>query len=132
MGIKHNFDHYKTLFHQATDLLLLRLQLLQLDISQQTQGLIQLLAVLLLCMVLLLIALMSVLFGLNAVLPEAAKQWAFFAFTAVLLATVAILWRMALRHWQQHSQQMGQTLADMKQDVAYLRGQHQREMHHEE
>lgn len=131
MGIKQDFQHYKTLFHQAMDLLLLRLQLLQLDISQQTQGLIRLLAILLLCMVLLLIALMSLLLGFNAVLPEAVKKWAFFALTALLLAVVVGLWRTALRRWQQQGQQVGQTLADMRQDVAYLRGQGSRGTHHE-
>lgn len=131
MGIKQDFQHYKALFHQAMDLLLLRLQLLQLDISQQTQGLIRLLAILLLCMVLLLIALMSLLLGFNAVLPEAVKKWAFFALTALLLAVVVGLWRTALRRWQQQGQQVGQTLADMRQDVAYLRGQGSRGTHHE-
>ena len=82
-------------------------------------------------MVLLLIALMSLLLGFNAVLPEAVKKWAFFALTALLLAVVVGLWRTALRRWQQQGQQVGQTLADMRQDVAYLRGQGSRGTHHE-
>ena len=131
MGIKQDFQHYKTLFHQAIDLLLLRLQLLQLDISQQTQGLIRLLAILLLCMVLLLIALMSLLLGFNAVLPEAVKKWAFFFFFFLLLGVVVGLWGCGVRGWYLHGLQVGQTLADMRQDVAYLRGQGLRDKHHE-
>ena len=131
MGIKQDFHHYKTLFHQSIDLLLLRLQLLQLDISQQAQSLIRLLVIVLLCMILLLIALMSFLFGLNAVLPDTAKKWVFFVLSTLLLVVIVSLWRSASRHWQQQGQQVGQTLADIQQDVAYLRGQSSRKTHHE-
>ena len=116
MSLKHNINHIRFLINQGADLLLLRLQILGIDLSGQATGFIKITAALLAGSVLLLAALVSLFFGLDAVLPVNIKIW-------VLLLLIAwFLLARALSGWRQAGVQVASTLADMRRDLDTLRG----------
>jgi len=63
MGIKQEIEHTKTLLNQGFDLLLLRLQVINLDLAEQAENAFRTLLALLFSAVLLFIALFAALFG---------------------------------------------------------------------
>ena len=73
MNIAQEIRQIKTLMAQGAQLLLLRLRLLRLDLGAKLTDIIIVLAMLAVIAVALLVGLISLLFGLQAVLPEAAK-----------------------------------------------------------
>ena len=122
MSLKHNLTHIRFLINQGADLLLLRLQILGIDLSGQASGLIKITAALLAGSVLLLAALVSLFFGLDAVLPVHAKIWVFFGLPVLLLLIAWFLLTRALSGWRQAGVQVASTLADMRRDLDTLRG----------
>ena len=72
MGIKDEIGHAKTLFDKGTDLLLLRLRLLTLDLADQAASTFKIAAALLLAAVLLFAAVLALMFGLNRLLGDTA------------------------------------------------------------
>ena len=70
MGIRQNIEHAKTLLNQGIDLLLLRLQILNLDLAEQAENVFRIIIWLVVSGILLLIAFISLLFGLNRVLSD--------------------------------------------------------------
>ena len=71
MGIKQEIEHTKTLLNQGIDLLLLRLQVINLDLAEQAENAFRTLLALLFSAVLLFVALFAALFGLpSASLPS--------------------------------------------------------------
>ena len=122
MSLKHNINHIRFLINQGTDLLLLRLQILGIDLSGQATSLIKITAALLAGSVLLLAALVSLFFGLDAVLPVNIKIWVFFGLPVLLLLIAWFLLARALSGWRQVGVQVASTLADMRRDLDTLRG----------
>ena len=77
--------------------------------------------------ILLLVAFISLLFGLNRVLPDTAAIWVFFGITTVCLIVIAVLFSEALKGWRSQNNKIATTLQDIKADIAYLRGQDMQE-----
>ena len=120
MNIAQEIRQIKTLMAQGAQLLLLRLRLLRLDLGAKLTDIIIVLAMLAVIAVALLVGLISLLFGLQAGLPEAAKPWVFFGVcTACLLAIVLLAWRIP-SILQRNVQQISQTLGDMQDDLNRL------------
>lgn len=122
MSINESIRHYKTLADQGSELLLLRLRLLILDVSEQVNGLVKSFAAVAISAVLLLTALISLLFGLNTVLSQQAKAWVFFGIPVFVLLVVLALLFSVMNIWRNKAVNISQTLAEMQQDLACLRG----------
>ena len=120
MGIRQNIEHTKTLLNQGIDLLLLRLQILNLDLAEQAENVFRII-------ILLLIAFISLLFGLNRALSDTAAIWVFFGITALSLIVIAILFGKVSKDWRSQNNQIAATLQDIRADIACLRGQDMQE-----
>ena len=100
MGIRQNIEHTKTLLNQGIDLLLLRLQILNLDLAEQAENVFRIIIWLVVSGILLLIAFISLLFGLNRALSDTAAIWVFFGITALSLIVIAILFGKVSKDWR--------------------------------
>ena len=123
MSIRQDITGIKKIFAQGSDLLLLRLRVLRLDLEEQAAGVLKIAAVVAAAAVLCLVALIAALFGLNTVLPPEAKVWTFFGITAGALLVVLILLMQVSRIWRNGRAGVSQTLQDMQGDLLHLRGQ---------
>lgn len=127
MGIRQNIEHTKTLLNQGIDLLLLRLQILNLDLAEQAENVFRIIIWLVVSGILLLIAFISLLFGLNRALSDTAAIWVFFGITALSLIVIAILFGKVSKNWRSQNNQIAATLQDIRADIACLRGQDMQE-----
>ena len=122
MGIKQDLATLKTVAAQGSELLLLRLRVLQMDANEQMRGVLMIAALIAAAAVLLLVMLVAVLLGLNVVLTAQAKIWLFFGVAAASVPAMwLLLWRIP-RIWQRNTAQIQQTLAALQQDLAALSG----------
>ena len=122
MGIKQDLATLKTLASQGSELLLLRLRVLQMDANAQLHGVLMIAALIALAAVVLLVALVALLLGLNVVLTAQAKIWLFFGAAAAGVPAMWLLLRRIPRIWQRDTAQVQQTLAALQQDLAALSG----------
>ena len=122
MGIRQDLATLKTLASQGSELLLLRLRVLQMDANEQLRGVLMIVALIAAAAVVVLVMLVALLLGLNVVLTAQAKIWLFFGVAAAGLPTMLILLRRIPRIWQRDTAQMQQTLAALQQDLAALSG----------
>ena len=122
MGIKQDLATLKTLASQGSELLLLRLRVLQMDANEQLRGVLMIVALIAAAAVVMLVMLVALLLGLNVVLSAQEKIWLFFGVAAASLPTMLILLRRIPRIWQRDTAQMQQTLAALQQDLAALSG----------
>ncbi len=122
MGIKQDLATLKTLASQGSELLLLRLRVLQMDANEQLRGVLMIVALIAAAAVVMLVMLVALLLGLNVVLSAQEKIWLFFGVAAAGLPTMMILLRRIPRIWQRDTAQMQQTLAALQQDLAALSG----------
>ena len=120
MGIKQDLATLKTVAAQGSELLLLRLRVLQMDVNEQMRGVLMIAALIAAAAVLLLVMLVALLLGLNVVLTAQAKMWLFFGVAAASVPAMW-LWRIP-RIWQRNTAQIQQTLAALQQDLAALSG----------
>lgn len=128
MNIKQEYRHVKAIISQGSDLLMLRTRILILDLQEQLTGLVGILTGIALAAVAVLVALLSLLFGLNAVLPQQAKIWVFFGIALLGIAIAAVL-LMRIPGTLTHSRhRLGQTLQDMQDDLSRLRGQYREQL----
>lgn len=127
MNFKQEYQHFKTLISQGSELLLLRLRLLRLDASEQLASVVKIVVLLAVAAILLLVGLIALMFGLNTVLTHEMKIWVFFGLTVacVLLAGGLLLW--IPRLWRNSSQPMSDTLQALQEDLRLLNGSHNRE-----
>ena len=123
MNLRQNIYHYKVLMHQGADLLLLRLRILGLDLSDQATTILKIIAAIVFAGALFSFGMISLLFGLDSALGAEAKIWVFFGIALACLLGIAALAAWIMSSWQQKSRQIAATLHDMQQDIAYLRGQ---------
>lgn len=121
-SLGRNLGHYKTLLSQGSELLLLRLRILALDLNVQVGNLVKIFATIVMAAVLLLVCLISLLFGLNSVLDPQVKVWFFLGFSIVLLLIVIGLLVWCVSSWKSQGGRLLGTLQDIQQDFAYLRG----------
>ena len=122
MGIKQDLATLKTLASQGSELLLLRLRVLQMDANEQLRGVLMIVALIAAVAVVMLVMLVALLLGLNVVLSTQAKIWLFFGVAAAGLPTMLILLRRIPRIWQRDTAQVQQTLAALQQDLAAFSG----------
>ena len=122
MSIKQDLATLKTLASQGSELLLLRLRVLQMDANEQLRGVLMIVALIAAAAVVMLVMLVALLLGLNVVLSAQEKIWLFFGVAAAGLPTMLILLRRIPRIWQRDTAQMQQTLATLQQDLAALSG----------
>ena len=123
MGIRQNIEPTKFLFNQGVDLLLLRLQVLNLDLAEQAGNVLRAAVWLVLAAVLLFIGLISALFGLNRILDDTAAVWVFFGIAAFCLLVIAAAGRAVIKNWRGQNNRIAETLRDIQTDIAYLRGE---------
>lgn len=123
MGIRQNIEQTKFLFNQGVDLLLLRLQVLNLDLAEQAGNVLRVAVWLVLAAVLLFVGLISALFGLNRILDDTAAVWVFFGIAAFCLLVIAAAGRAAIENWRGQNNRISETLRDIQTDIAYLRGE---------
>ena len=123
MGIRQNIEQTKFLFNQGVDLLLLRLQVLNLDLAEQAGNVLRVAVWLVLAAVLLFVGLISALFGLNRILDDTATVWVFFAIAAFRLLVIAAAGRAVIENWRGQNNRISETLRDIQTDIAYLRGE---------
>lgn len=122
MNIKRNFNHFQILLNQGVDLLLLRLRMLHLDLSDQAGCVMRIFAVIVLIGALFALSIVSLLLGLNHVLSDEAKIWVFFGISGVCLLSIVIMAAWAVSSWKHKNSQIAATLRDMQEDIAYLSG----------
>ena len=127
MGIRQNIEQTKFLFNQGVDLLLLRLQVLNLDLAEQVGNVLRAAVWLVLAAVLLFVGLISALFGLNRILDDTAAVWVFFGIAAFCLLVIAAAGRAVIENWRGQNNRISETLRDIQTDIAYLRGETGRE-----
>lgn len=123
MGIRQNIEQTKFLFNQGVDLLLLRLQVLNLDLTEQAGNVLRAAVWLVLAAVLLFVGLISALFGLNRILDDTAAVWVFFGIAAFCLLVIAAAGRAVIENWRGQNNRISETLRDIQTDIAYLRGE---------
>ena len=123
MSIRQNIEQTKFLFNQGIDLLLLRLQVLNLDLAEQAGNVLRAAVWLVLAAVLLFIGLISALFGLNRILDDTAAVWVFFGIAAFCLLMIAAAGRAVIENWRGQNNRISETLRDIQTDIAYLRGE---------
>ena len=113
MGIKQEIEHTKTLLNQGVDLLLLRLQVINLDLAEQAENAFRTLLALL----------FSAVFGLNRLLDAATAVKVFFIAAAVcIVAVMLLLWRI-WSAWRRHNGLFADSLNGLRNDIACLRGE---------
>ena len=123
MGIKDEIGHAKTLFDKGTDLLLLRLRLLTLDLADQAASTFKIAAALLLAAVLLFAAVLALMFGLNRLLGDTAALTVFFT-TATLCVLLALLsLRRITALWRIQNENLDAAVQGIRDDIACLRGE---------
>lgn len=122
MSLKQHINHFQVLLNQGVDLFLLRLRMLQLDISGQAAAVVRIFAAVVLMGALLVFGMISLLLGLNHVLSGEAKIWVFFGLAVGSLLAVAALASWSVSSWKSKNAQVAATLREMQQDIAYLRG----------
>ena len=123
MGIRQNIEQTKFLFNQGVDLLLLRLQVLNLDLAEQAGNVLRAAVWLVLAAVLLFVGLISALFGLNRILADMAAVWLFLGIAAFCLLVIAAAGRAVIENWRGQNNRISETLRDIQTDIAYLRGE---------
>lgn len=123
MGIRQNIEQTKFLFNQGVDLLLLRLQVLNLDLAEQAGNVLRVAVWLVLAAVLLFVGLICALFGLNRILDDTAAVWVFFGIAAFCLLVIAAAGRAVIENWRGQNNRISETLRDIQTDIAYLRGE---------
>ena len=123
MGIRQNIEQTKFLFNQGVDLLLLRLQVLNLDLAEQAGNMLRTAVWPMLATVLLFVGLISALFGLNRILDDTAAVWLFFGIAAFCLLVIAAAGRAVIENWRGQNNRISETLRDIQTDIAYLRGE---------
>jgi len=113
----------EALLNQGADLLLLRLQVLSLDLTRQAENVFRLAVWLVLSGALLMVGLVGLLFGLNRVLSDVAALWVFFGIFFLSLLIIAVLFRKVSADYREQGSRVAETLQDIRTDIAYLRGE---------
>ena len=123
MGIRQRFEHGKALLNQGADLLLLRLQVLSLDLTRQAENVFRLAIWLVLSGALLMVGLVGLLFGLNRVLSDVAALWVFFRHFLCKPVDYCCIVPQSIGRLSEQGSRVAETLQDIRSDIAYLRGE---------
>lgn len=112
----------KNLFITSLELLHVRLEMARIELIQQKERLIFSIILAFSGLILMLIALISALFGLDAViLDPTVKVKIFFSISAVALAIVFIFALIIIRSLRQQRTFMSETLSELKLDIMALK-----------
>lgn len=121
-AIQHIKQGLKGLFITSLELLQVRLEMARIELVQQKERLIFTLVFALMGLILMLIALMSGLFALNAlILDPTLKAKLFFGISAFALVLVVIFALIIIRTLRQQRSFMSETLNELKLDIASLK-----------
>ncbi|MGF6148415.1 Protein of uncharacterised function (DUF1469) [Kingella potus] len=123
MGIKDEIGHTKTLFDKGTDLLLLRLRLLSLDMAEQAESTFKIALSLLLAAVCLFAAVLALMFGLNRLLDGTAALAVFFSTAFLCLLAAFLSFRRIASVWRVQNENMAAAIQGIRDDIACLRGE---------
>lgn len=105
------------------ELALLRLQMLKIDLAEQAGSWVKIAIAAAAVMLCLLVAFLSLLFGLNAYLPPPAKWRVFFGLTLILLFIALGLVAFIIYAWRNQSHATDETLQLIAQDFRQIRKQ---------
>ncbi|XXQ68476.1 phage holin family protein [Neisseriaceae bacterium B1] len=122
MNISQEIQNAKTLFAQGSELLLLRMRLLRIDVEEQLAGTIKIFASIAIAAVLSLVGLIALLLGINVALPAPVKIWVFFGTAAVCLLIVVFLALRVPLIWKKNTQQISHTMQEMQDDLSRFTG----------
>ncbi|QEY26544.1 phage holin family protein [Neisseria zalophi] len=122
MSLKQKFSHMQILLNQGADLLVLRLRMLQIDLSEQAASIVKIFAAVVLMGALFVLSMISLLLGLNYVLDDQVKIWTFFGIAAACLLMIICMVFWAVSSWKKRNAQVVATLRDIQEDLAYLSG----------
>ncbi|MDO4696903.1 MAG: phage holin family protein [Neisseria sp.] len=122
MGVGNRIRRYRMLFDKGADLLALRLQLLRLDLVGQLAAAVVAVSAAVFAAALFLLAVISLLFGLNEVLADEMRLWVFFGIAGFCLLLIIVLFAYARTVWRRSSARLAETVKGVQQDIAYLRG----------
>lgn len=120
MGLRHDWRRTKTLLAHGGELLLLRLQLLRLDMGVQLAQAAKIAALVLAAALLLMLALVSVLVVAYVLLPPQAKAWVFGGIALFAALAAGLVLRRVPEQWRQCRAQTAHTLAAMRDDFHLL------------
>ena len=116
-------SRFKRILHTSVELVQLRLQLLSIEATEQKQQLQKTIMLAVMLAVSALLGFITLLFGLNSVLPEHAKVWVFFGLSAVFLIVI-ISCLIILAKMQANTQPpFHHTLQEIRKDLHALSGQ---------
>ncbi|MDV2858338.1 phage holin family protein [Oceanimonas smirnovii] len=104
------------------ELLFVRFRLARIEFIAQKERMVRLGVLALAMVALFFMAFISLLFGLNEVLSPVARIWVFFGLGVVLLVLMAVACVAMVRNLAGQRRFLEQTLKDVQEDVAYLRG----------
>lgn len=122
MNISQEVNNIKTLLSQGSQLFLLRMRMLRLDVEEQIAGAIKIFASIAIAAVLLLVGLVALLLGLNVALPDEIKLWVFFGSAAVCVLIVIVLLMRVPVIWKRNTQQISHTMQEMQDDLSRVTG----------
>ena len=115
------FKQFRLWLEHGSELAILRLRMLKLDLTEQLLSWIKIGIALMVGGVCLLTAFISLLFGLHAVLPPEARLWVFFGLSAALLLTaLGMFWWLA-RLWSMQGHFTEDTFHQIAGDIERLR-----------
>ncbi|MCC4263715.1 phage holin family protein [Oceanimonas baumannii] len=113
----------KEVLDTIIELLFVRFRLARIEFIAQKERMVRLGILALTAVALFFMAFISLLFGLNEVLSPAARVWVFFGLVVVLLVGMLAACLAMVRNLAGQRRFLEQTLKDVQEDVAYLRGQ---------
>lgn len=122
MNLKENIRHTKLLVNEGIDLLLLRMQLLNVDLAAQAGNAVRSVIWLVVAAIFLLVGFISLMFGLNRALTDQQALWVFFGIAAFSILFIVITYFRVVASWKKQNNLIGSTLRDIQADIAYLRG----------
>lgn len=121
----------KSSFHRVytgvLDLVLIRAKLFSIEVAEHREALITKIILLCTILVFLLLGFLTLLFALNALLPDLVKVWVFFSFCAFfLIASLLLFWKVTLLS-KKHITPFATTLNELKKDLQALQGKEDEE-----
>lgn len=121
MRLSHQLRQFRIWLSCGGELLWIRIRMLRLDSITQMRRLGLLLIAITVAATACFLGFISLLFGLNSILPPAAKTAVFFTLTLIFIVLTACTLLWAQRLWRQQSRFMENTFNAIAEDINCLR-----------